>query len=294
MGRISCVQRPGPERDLRGLLVPWSTSLCDCVPFAPLASGSRRSPLSAGRKLEGWTAAHRLLSMAVFAGVFLLVSTSLAAPELSLGTAAGLPGSTVNVPVSFLADGTVAGAQFDVGFDPARLTPQTPLKGTALLDHGLSTHVPSAGTLRIVVASFSGAPLQSGTLVSIPFTIDSGAPAGEVPLSFSGVVLSTAGAASVVPTGLQPGSITVTSNTPTATLTPTETSTAVPSSTPTATSRPAETATPTSSRTATPTSSPPAGSVNALTDRSGSALGLLLVALACFSLLRRKASPPAG
>lgn len=108
-----------------------------------------------------------------------------AAPDVTVGTASGLPGARVNVPLS-LVNSTVADATFTVTYDPALLTPvnldPTPEEttvtpaiyhspGSALTGETNSSTI-SGSSVQLTIGS-SGGILPDGELAIVPFTINS-------------------------------------------------------------------------------------------------------------------------
>ncbi len=145
-----------------------------------------------------------LLTQAAWAIIFLPGAT------LSLGTASGMPGQTVDIPVSFTNDGTVVALQFDVQYNATQLTAGMPTAGTALGANGLASSEVVSGTRRVVVTPTSGnAVMASGKIITFPLTIAAAASSGNQALTISNVVMSDAGAATVTPTSLGNGTVTV-------------------------------------------------------------------------------------
>lgn len=123
----------------------------------------------------------------VFISLLLLTGTVLiaqAAPDLSVGTASGLPGTRVNVPVSFV-NTTVTDATLSISYDPAVLTPvnldptpeestETPAiyhyPGSALSDELNSSSI-SGSSVQVLMENIGGL-LPDGELVLIPFMIN--------------------------------------------------------------------------------------------------------------------------
>jgi hypothetical protein len=108
-------------------------------------------------------------------GVVVCVMDLSAVPRLTLGTARGFPGNTVEVPVS-LRYGTndlqdVVALQADVVFDASGLSEAAPAGGTILGRHVLVSSRPTAGVRRLLVYSLENAALTNGVVATIPFTV---------------------------------------------------------------------------------------------------------------------------
>ena len=132
------------------------------------------------------------------AAMSMLASSVVAAPALRVGTVSGVPGATVNVPLTFTNDSSITGIQFDIVFDAAKITAVgTPTEGTALssTDHELDSNLVSAGRFRVLVYSNSLAVIPSGQLVVIPFTLSGSVATGtSVALTLSDVEMVEANA----------------------------------------------------------------------------------------------------
>lgn len=142
-------------------------------------------------------------------GVF-ISTTSWAAPGLSIGSATGSPGQTVNIPVTFTSDGTVVSLQFDVQYNVAKLAVGTPtgMAGLASSDVFMARRV-------VIAPSSSNSVLSSGQIATIPFTLQAKA-SGNLPLVLTNVVMTNAAAVAVNPTNLLNSAISVGNSAPTA------------------------------------------------------------------------------
>ncbi len=102
-------------------------------------------------------------------------SSANAVPGLSLGFSLnGQPGSSVNVPLSFTNNGSVASLQFDVHYDATQLSPGTVLSSSTLTatGHGASAAIVSPGTLRVVLTPpLDNAAINSGMAAALPSTL---------------------------------------------------------------------------------------------------------------------------
>jgi hypothetical protein len=133
-------------------------------------------------------------------------------PALAVGSGSGAPGDVVQIPITFVSDGSVTTQQLDLLFNASQLSAGTPTAGGALgTTHGLETAQPQAGVLRIVVTPpLDNASLTSGTLAIIPFTINAAAINGNEMLMLSNSVMADGAAVEVVPDTLDSGLITIT------------------------------------------------------------------------------------
>ena len=155
------------------------------------------------------------LWLPVLAGLWCFVASSAyAAPSLSLGVVNGQPGDSVNVPVSFDNNGSVAGLQFDVQYDATQLTSSTATSGSGLAaGNGVESSQYAADVSRVIITpAADNALLTSGELVNIPFTILPQALAGDKTLTISNVVFTNV-ASFNEPEGVVTGSNVVVTNT---------------------------------------------------------------------------------
>jgi len=128
---------------------------------------------------------ERLVIILVLA-MLLMAVPAFAQPDISLNPATGKPGDTVTIPVQFTNNGSVVGLQFDLQYNSAVLDPGSLTAGSNLSPHALSSSSPSSGVIRLLITPPVTKPLppvNDGVIVSIPFTISSGASAGPYPIS---------------------------------------------------------------------------------------------------------------
>jgi len=157
------------------------------------------------------------LALIVVVSVFYLNQASAqTTPTLTLGTASGTAGSVVTVPITMAGNSTITGANFDVVYDPAKLTLGTTAiaKSAALTNAGFSlmSSKPSSGILRVVIINMeTPTVIPNGVIANISFTINSSAVSGSTPVTFTAVAASDASANSVT---LSPanGSVTITAS----------------------------------------------------------------------------------
>jgi hypothetical protein len=122
---------------------------------------------------------------------------ALAMPTMSVGTTAGAPGATVQVPINVTIDTDVVGFQFDLWYSTNDLTPGMPVGGDALSDQQIYFNIVSPGDLRVLAYSLTDSPVTNGVAVYVPFLIASNAPDHDEMLLISNVVMSSAAGTSV-------------------------------------------------------------------------------------------------
>lgn len=122
-------------------------------------------------------------------------------PRLDFGDDCARAGEGALLPVDLVPNGnSLAGAQFDVRFDPAVLTAGTPVGGAALADHQLLSNLVEPGVLRILVYSDTNSLLLPGRLCDLPFTVGAGVTgSGPSVMQVSNAWLATPLGQSIVP-----------------------------------------------------------------------------------------------
>jgi hypothetical protein len=185
---------------------------------------------------------------------------------LSAGDASGLPGAT-NVAVTISLDSQggaeIAGVNFDLTFDDARLDVSDVVIGSAAADAGkvLGWSQPSSNRIRVIIYAVANQNvIDDGAVAVVRFNVLGGAVPGDSELNLTNAAAGDPDA-NPVDLSLSDGTFSVlappSTNTPTATRTPTPTRTATRTRTPTRTRTitrtPTETPTgPTPTRTRTP------------------------------------------
>ena len=165
---------------------------------------------------------------------------------LSAGNASGLLSATRTVPITlnFDPEVEVTGFNFDLGFDPDRVTVGKVSLGSAASGKTLPTPTqPSPGILRVIVFGVDAIPMSEGVVVNIQFNIESGASPGTFTLALTNTALSDPSGSGISHITSN-GSFTVIAP-PTNTPAPASTNTPVPTDTPVPpTSTPGPSATP--------------------------------------------------
>lgn len=159
----------------------------------------------------------RLVAMGCAAALLLPAAMqAVAAPSMAAGSASGLPGAVIHVPVTFSRDASVTSLQFDITYDASRLEAGMAVAGTDISSHLLRSSVPRPGTQRVVISPTAtladvGKPALSGsnTLATIPFFIKGNARPASLPITLTNVIMSNATAARVAAGAVTGGSISV-------------------------------------------------------------------------------------
>jgi len=132
-----------------------------------------------------------------------------AAQAVSVGSASGQAGTTVDLSINFAAGTTgIATLQFDLAFSSS-LTLVSTTAGTAATSAGKSaTGSAIPGGVRVLLFGLNQNLIGSGELAIIRFNIVTGTPPGSIPVGISNIVASDALGANVTTSGTG-GSITV-------------------------------------------------------------------------------------
>lgn len=151
--------------------------------------------------------------IAVLAAALICAGQVFAQSSLKVVNATGAAGSDVTVKVTLTSDKNIAGAEFQMQFDPAKLTFKQAAKGSAAAAlYMTDPAVPVAGQQTVgadssklhfqLIDSTRANSIASGTdreVVLVTFTIKAGA-SGSIPLTLSGASLSDAAGAAVTVT----------------------------------------------------------------------------------------------
>ena len=154
---------------------------------------------------------HRNLAAAGVLAALLILPAFAAAqtPSLSVGAASGLPGTSVDVPIS-LTPGTtpVSSLQFDLVF-PSSLAWVSTTAGSASSSAGKdvsSAALPSG--VRLIIFGLNQTSIGTGTVAVVKLLIAPGTPAGSLTVGMTGMTGSTADGSAVSVTGTA-GTVTV-------------------------------------------------------------------------------------
>ncbi|MCG3190927.1 MAG: hypothetical protein DIJKHBIC_00150 [Thermoanaerobaculia bacterium] len=126
------------------------------------------------------------LALAIPAALLLLPAFQQArAATLTVASVSASCGSQVTVPVTIDSVSGLLAAQFQVAYDPSRLTPGNPAAAAGILTAGFSISSNASGGA-ITIAMASGTAISgSGTVALLNFTVAANAPPGPILLSIS-------------------------------------------------------------------------------------------------------------
>ncbi len=228
----------------------------------------RCSSLQMALLLSGLTLPARALACVLSACAIVCVFSSPANAQVTMGVGAvgGLPGETINIPISISGPQavSVAAMAFDIGlaaapFEPVLMNGSQNVDCTVAADlvslvQAVVNYFPASHALRLVVARIpSGTFGRDGEILSCKFKIAESAASGYFPLRCNNPEASGT-AANALPTACQDGALIVSALTPT--ITPTSTVTSTPTLTPTMTLTPTTAATATHTLTRSATNTP--------------------------------------
>ena len=200
--------------------------------FTPIGSSTPQSLNDLSGKLSGTHTSTLSVSsvQAADAGDYVCVATNAGgsatgvAAQLSIAdrvvrvvgqTAA--PGATITVPVQLVAHGEENALGFSLNFDPALLSYQTSVLGSAAADASMNVNSSqtSTGKIGIALAKPAGVTWAAGTqeVVKITFVLNVAAPNGSIAtIGFGNAPIAfevSSVTANTLPAGIQPGIITV-------------------------------------------------------------------------------------
>ena len=142
---------------------------------------------------------------------FALSATVWAAPNLTVGTASGQSGTSVDLPITFdPTTASVAGLQFNVTL-PTAVSTVSITPGAILNTAGKSITTNLVGnTWTFIIFGLNQTTIASGALLTARVSIAPGTAAGTLSLPVSGVIYSDPSGISVSPGTSLGGAITVT------------------------------------------------------------------------------------
>jgi hypothetical protein len=129
---------------------------------------------------------------------------------LSVGSAPGYPATTVTVPVHLARATNVSAVQFDVAFNPGKVSLNSARLAGALSNHIVRSREMAPGVRRVLAYSPVSAAVtltNSRVAATLPFTVAANEYVGSGPLTASNVVLARANATRVQPVALNAGAI---------------------------------------------------------------------------------------
>src|SRR5690242_5331853 len=91
-----------------------------------------------------------------------------AAVQIGPGNAAGGAGDTRDIPIRLTGGGNVTGAQFDVVFDPGRISLGKPKSNDPASNHNVESHQIAPGRQRVVIYSNALTALKEGDVAHVP------------------------------------------------------------------------------------------------------------------------------
>ncbi len=161
--------------------------------------GSRRAVTS----LIPWNTFAPAVAVALMAATCAaLFPAAAGAQTVSVGSASGLPGTSVDLSIGFTAGAQgVATLQFDLSF-PSALTPVSTSTGAAAAAAGKSASgSASSGAMRILIFGLNQNAIGSGELAVVRFSIAVGTPGSALAVTVGSIVASDAAGNNVAASG---------------------------------------------------------------------------------------------
>ena len=127
---------------------------------------------------------------------------------ISAGLVRGIPGSTVSVPLTLSHTGSVSAVQYDLSYNPARMTAGTLAQGVFSNDVVLRSRQVAPGTHRILVYQTSPSVLDTNLAIGgLPFTLPAGQLSGGGRVTITNALAASQTATAVSPLRLRHGAV---------------------------------------------------------------------------------------
>jgi Cohesin domain len=142
--------------------------------------------------------------------VLLGLKPGFAQTSLSVGTVRGYPGLTVSVPVQIGKATNVTAAQFDVTYDPGKVTPADSVLGASLSNHVIRSREIAPGVRRVLLYSTANSSItvtSRAEVARMPFTVAPHERVHSGPITPVNAILATADPAALRPLALAHGTI---------------------------------------------------------------------------------------
>src|SRR5262245_53535112 len=143
-----------------------------------------------------------LLLAALSAPVVVTAQTS-----LSIGSTPGYQGVSYALPVTLSRATNIVAAQFDVAFDPAKVSAAAALPDLTSVDQMVLSRELSPGLRRVLVFSRNNAVITNRTIAQTPFTVSAAERVSSGPLTPTHAVVAQTDAAALTSLSLNAGTI---------------------------------------------------------------------------------------
>jgi hypothetical protein len=133
-----------------------------------------------------------------------------AQPALDVASFPGFPGITISLPLSLRHATNVVAAQFDVAYNPAKVSVNEVVPGGLFSNYVFRSREIAPGLRRVLVFSRTNAPLTLSNAVTaaiLPCTVAPSEHVGSGPIAPSGALLVAADATALEPVSLVNGAI---------------------------------------------------------------------------------------
>lgn len=149
----------------------------------------------------------RKVSLAVSIAVIVSMAVPAAhAVSFSVGKPSGSAGGNIVVPVNINASSSEVAStlQFDIAYDPSKVTPIEVATGAAAkdVDKAASYNIVKPGLLRVVEAGMNQRPVTSGSIADITFKPVEAEPTGKINLKLSNTVVADGSGSPVASNGV--------------------------------------------------------------------------------------------
>ena len=149
---------------------------------------------------------YRRKSLSTIFAYLIFPLCTIAAPEIHIGDASGLPGNDVDLSVDYLGDNSVTAIQMDLEFNPSSASPNEATGSTALDDHVVLSNLIVDGKYRLVIYSPTNSLLNDGNLSDVLFSLDDNF-SGQSEVTVTNIRSVDAEGTVISPTAISPGSL---------------------------------------------------------------------------------------
>jgi len=132
----------------------------------------------------------------------------LAETSLGIGNSPGYPGATVSVPITLQKATNAVATQFDVAFNPAKVSAGDAAPGATFSDHLIRSREISPGVRRVLAYSRANSLFRSNTFsATMPFTVSPNERVSSGPITPNNAISAARDRTALEPVSLHSGTI---------------------------------------------------------------------------------------
>ncbi len=147
------------------------------------------------------------VKLGLIAGVLIPIRAVPAEATVSVGYTPAYPGSTVAVPIQISRATNVVAAQYDVAFDPNKVSGSAPELALGAPDHVFRSREVSPGVYRVLLYSLNNAVTSNRVAASMPFSVPSEERNGSGPIAPRNAMLVRPDATAMAPVRTLAGAV---------------------------------------------------------------------------------------